>query len=372
MKIIFTIPKLTYSGAPKIMAWIANQMAKRGHDVKFITYFSDEQGRELDSRIDFHWLGLTQSKSRLVRNSLEMITVLRRLDKYVRKENPDVLLSFSNAVGYWYLPLAKGHCNVIMSERADPYCYTGMLKKVRDKFIRHAAKVVFQTDGARDFYKNGKYGIYEMGTVIPNPVILSDGAQKLKKDIPEYEGRDNHIVTVGRLSVHQKRQDILIKAFDIVHKTHPELKLVIYGDGGDKNRIQALVDEMKLSDCVNLAGRISGVEKEILKARAFALTSDYEGVPNSLIEALSVGVPSVATDCSPGGAALLVKNNENGFLVPRGDIEAVAEGLLKIIENKEISDRFSKKGPEICDEFSEEKVADMWENAFKEFCGGIK
>ena len=228
---------------------------------------------------------------------------------------------------------------------------------------------MFQTKGAQEFFKNEEC-IYKNSAVIPNPVILSQTAKALNAQRPKYEERDNRIVTVGRLSILQKRQDLLLKAFAIVHNTHPELELVIYGDGQDKNEIQSMIDEAGLGSCVTLAGRTDEVEKNIYNARAFVLTSDFEGIPNALIEAMSLGVPSVSTDCSPGGAALLIRDGENGYIVPRGDANAVADRLLEIIENRDIAEKFSANSPRIAQDFSEAAIANMWENYFREIAGG--
>ena len=223
--------------------------------------------------------------------------------------------------------------------------------------------VVFQTEGARAHFP-GK--IYDNSTVIPNPAVIKPAvAENLSKYLHTCEERDNRIVSVGRLSIVQKRQDVLLGAFRIVYEKYPQMQLVLYGDGEDREKIRALAEEMGLADCVVLAGNTNQVEENICTARAFVLTSDYEGIPNALIEALSVGVPAVSTDCSPGGAALLIRDGENGFLVPRGDAQAVADRLLKVVEEPQLADHFSAEGPKIIEEFSEDRIADLWEQYFK-------
>lgn len=370
MKLVFAIPRLTYSGAPKMMAWIASQMAAKGHEVHLTTFFSEEQARILHEGVRVHNLGLAQSKSRFIRNSLGMVKTIRRLHSYVKKVKPDIFVSFLDSVGYVYLPIGHkfGKCKIVSSERVDPYSYHGRKAQIRFRLMKYAHGTVFQTKGAQEFFKNEEC-IYKNSAVIPNPVVLSEATKALSAQRPKYEERDNRIVTVGRLSVAQKRQDLLLEAFAMVHKVHPELELVIYGDGQDKNKIQALIDEAGLGSCVTLAGRTDEVEKNIYNARAFVLTSDFEGIPNALIEAMSLGMPSISTDCSPGGAALLIRDGENGYIVPRGDAKAVADRLLAVVENREIAEAFSKNAPEIATEFSEEVIADMWENYFREISG---
>ncbi len=373
MKILFTIPRLTYSGAPKMLAWIANQMAQKGHDVHLVTFFSEEQARLLHERVTVHSLKIVQSNSRLVRNTTGMLKTIYRLHKTVREIKPDVVISFLDSVGYVYLVIGRlfTKSKLAISERVDPYVYHGALAYVRFALMKFAHGTAFQTQGAQEFFKKHKK-VYQNSTVIPNPVVTNQKIVSMQQNIPLAAERDKRVVTVGRLSLHQKRQDVLLEAFKMFHKNHPEYQLVIYGDGEDKAAIQTLIDQMELSKCVTLAGRTDCVEEDIFCAGAFVLTSDYEGIPNALIEAMSIGVPSVSTDCSPGGAALLIKDGENGFLVPRGDAAAIAEKLSLIVSNENIAEKFSKNSLSITNEFSETSIADKWEAFFEKVAGGRK
>ena len=363
MKVVFAFPVFNYSGAPKMMSWIANQMAKRGHEVKIVSYFSNECAAKLDPGVEFHFLGLRRSGNRFIRNTIGMAKAVYRLDKYMKEQNPDVFVSFLDSVGMVYLPIAKKRCLTIGSERADPYSYKKDTLKARISLMKKVDKMVFQTEGARDYFKDIPE-IYSKSVVIPNPVVLKDYVQNLRKNIPKFSDRENKIVTVGRLSLIQKRQDVLINAFELVHKKHPELQLVMYGDGQDKEKIKDIVDNKRLTDCITLAGKISDVEKTIFNARVFVLSSDLEGIPNALIEAMSVGIPCVSTDCSPGGARLLINDGENGYIVPKGDIDLLADRICDLLKNEDVSNRFSEKSILISERFSEEKIAEKWENAF--------
>lgn len=370
MKIIFGIPALDYSGAPKMMSWVANQMAKRGHEVKIVSYFSNESAVQLEPEIEFYPLGLKRSGSRLVRNTIGMAQAIYRLDKYIKSQKPDIFVTFLDSVGMSYLSIAKKRCLVLASERADPYAYKSDTLKARIALMGKADGIIFQTDGARDYFKENKK-IYGKSSVIPNPVVLKDYVKELSTNVPDNSSRDNRIVTVGRLSLIQKRQDVLIDAFEFVHKRHPELKLVMYGDGADEQKIQHIIDNKDLSDCIILAGKISDAEKAVFNARVFVLSSDYEGIPNALIEAMSVGVPCVSTDCSPGGARLLINDGENGYIVPRGDAVALANRICTLVENEDISDKFSRNSVAIVQIFAEENIANLWENAFLDLISNI-
>lgn len=346
MKIMFATTRLSYSGAPKMMAWIANQMAAKGHEVHLVTFYSEEQARLLHENVTMTSLQVTQSRNRFVRNTTGMLMTLCRLHKQVLKIKPDVFVSFLDSAGTTYVPIGRlfTKSKIVSSERADPYARRGVATTIRLFFMRFAHGTVFQTNGAKCYFAKRKK-IYNNSIVIPNPVVTSEKILAMQKNIPAYGERDKIIVTVGRLSLHQKRQDILLDAFKIFLEKNQGYTLVMYGDGPDRAKIQAMIDERGLTGKAVLAGRTDRVEDMIFYAAAFVLTSDYEGIPNALIEAMSVGVPSVSTDCSPGGAALLIRDGENGFLVPRGDAELIANKLSLIVNDAVVSEKLSKNGP---------------------------
>lgn len=358
MKICFIIPEIDYSGAPKMIAWLANKMAEKGHKVEIIAFFSGQIGRPLNDKVSFSYLGIHKSKNRFIRNTFGMIKTLKALNSKIKKSNPDIIVSFLDSVSYCYLAYNKlfGKRKIVVSERADPSQYKGITSKISFRLMKKADGFVFQTNGAKEFFNkmlNGK------GKIIPNPVTIKR-SQDFK--VCNFDKRDNRIVSVGRLNIYQKRQDIMLRAFKIVNETHPEIKLYLYGNGSDKDTLQDMINTLQLQNSVVLAGKIDCVEENIYNAKAFVLTSDFEGIPNALIEAMSVGVPSVSTDCSPGGAALLIENGVNGFLVNRGDVTEIANKLNILIENKEISDKFSANAPKIAEKFAEDRIATEWED----------
>ena len=364
MRIVFLTTVLDYSGAPKMMAWVANQMHRQGHSVKILAMYSDKCMQPLDDGVEFSCLGLPRSKSRIVRNTVGIMKAVNAVHKALKKDATDIVVTFLDTVGYMYIlknRFTKKY-KIVASERSDPYAHKGVVGKIRHKLMSFADVIVFQTEGAKNFFSKDKK-IQKKSVVIPNPIISKSAASKVAP--VAYSERDNRIVSVGRLDMRQKRYDVMIEAFKIVNNKHPELELHIYGDGPDKERIQSIIDSYDLGKCVFLRGRTDDVESEIQKARAFVITSDFEGIPNALIEAMLAGVPSVATDCSPGGATLLIYNNENGIVVPRGDSMAVAKALITVVENEEVSNRFSSQAPLIVERFSESEISQQWKECFE-------
>ena len=363
MKIIFGTPRLSYYGATKMLVWVATKMYEDGQDVKIVSYFSNEKYHTMDLNVPHVYLGAKQSRFRFIRNTFGMFLTINKLHKFLKKEKPDVFVTFLDSVGYVYLRKARKYnkFKLVCSERVDPFTYKGRKAKTRFKLQNYAHYTVFQTEGARSFFK-GIGDIYENSSVIPNPVILTQKSQELQKNVVCFEEREKRIVNVGRLSLKQKRQDVLIDAFEIFLKNHPDYVLEIYGDGEDREKIQTIINKKGLQESIKLMGKTDKVYEVIFKAKAFVLSSDFEGIPNALIEAMSIGVPSISTDCSPGGARLLINDGENGFLVERESPLALAEKLSSLVDEKEISNKFSIEGIKICDIFSEENIAKKWKD----------
>lgn len=155
----------------------------------------------------------------------------------------------------------------------------------------------------------------------------------------------------------QKRQDLLIEAFKKLSNEYPEYILEFYGSGEDERAIQELIGQRKN---IKLCGMTRNVAEAIQNAAMFVLTSDYEGIPNALLEAMSIGVPCISTDCSPGGAAMLIENGINGLLVNQGDVVGLYNAMKYYAKNPHIAETMGAKGTEVCDRFSEEIISELW------------
>jgi len=181
----------------------------------------------------------------------------------------------------------------------------------------------------------------------------------------------NEISFVGRFEIKQKRQDIMLKAFHLVQKEIKDIKLVFYGDGEDVNVIKTMVNNLKLNDKIVFRGKVDNVESHIYNSKLFVLTSDYEGIPNSLIEAMSLGLPCISTDCDPGGARLLIKDNINGLLVPKGDEKKIAEAILFLLRNPVSAYKIGQEARKILEEYSEDKIIYLWKTYIEKIIWNI-
>ena len=364
MKIVFISPKIAYSGAPKMMTWIANQMANRGHDVEIIVAYKSKIEQNINEKVIVKELNINQSKKWLFRNTIGALNIVKQYKKEIKSYKPDIIVSFLDSISYLFIFLNKllWHYRIIVSERVDPYNRNGWKSNIRFKISKMADYSVFQTENARDYFKND---YKEKSTVIGNPVVITNEMTNVLKMRKEKKfTRKNTIVSVGRLNITQKRQDVLIKAFNEFLKKHNNYDLYIYGDGSDREKIVELINKMSLNEKVHLMGRQEKILEKIYDSACFVLTSDFEGIPNALIEAMSIGLPCISTDCSPGGARMLIKDGENGFIVDRNDYIGISRKLEYIIDNPEKIKTIEKEAMKISNLLSEKSIADKWEQTF--------
>ena len=155
--------------------------------------------------------------------------------------------------------------------------------------------------------------------------------------------KSNHILlgSVGRLSF-QKDPITMINAFDIVAKRFPNAHLVLVGEGELRSIIVDRIDQLHLNDRVHLTGNKNNPWKIYHSLDLFIMSSIYEGLGRSITEALSCGVPVVCT--SVEGVPEIVRDNKTGILVPPKDVIALADGVIKSLNNMEASKKMARKG----------------------------
>ncbi|MBE7011638.1 MAG: glycosyltransferase family 4 protein [Ruminococcaceae bacterium] len=360
MKILFFITNISYGGAEKMMTAVANKMAEE-HDITFLAFKGNDIMQPLSDKIKYIYDPLSNKKNKLISIPLRILS----LRKYIKQEKFDLAVAFLHPTHYMLTIAAKGtDTKVLLSERGDP-----SKKKIKyhsnpvmNFFMKVALRgiflilqtadgYVFQTTQARDCYSKRSQ---KKSCVIPNPIP--------DKNIPDrYEGeRKKTIVNVARMELVQKRQDVLIKVFELLDEKYDEYELLLYGGGPDEEKIREIAEKSPKKDKIRFMGVSKTVLEDIRDDGVFVLSSDYEGIPNALLEAMAVGLPCVSTDCSPGGARLLINDGENGLIVKRGDSESLAAAIEKLIEDKNFADRLGKNATEVQETYKKEKILNMW------------
>ena len=352
--IVFVINTVqTMSGASKVMLSVAKAALTMFSKVTVIGILNTKDEDVGDKAIEFIPLEATNGIKGLWR-----IRCILKLRKIFKRKKPDIICSFvADACTMARLASFCLNVKVVSCERGDPYT-TGKLWQFLMRFTyKHSDYAVFQLPSARDFF-NEKVKAHSV--VIPNPFI----PKAIAIDREHLETRT--IVSAGRLFDKQKDFTSLIRAFAIVHKKYPDYRLIIYGEGSSRLYFEELISSLELNGFVSLPGFVKNVSEEIKDKSIFVLSSVFEGIPNTLLEAMSMGLPCIATNCSPGGAEFLTQNGEYGVLLDIGDVEGMAQSMIRFIENPTEAYELGMKAKESMCRFETELILSRWLQFFNQ------
>ena len=350
--ILFITNSLGFGGAEKMLTFVANSLSERGHGVDIVNLngvpgYVNEHKRAVSEGITITEMSGMSRKDQIL-----------KIRKIAKEISADVIIGFTeipNAMAR----IAGFSLGIpsIMSERGDPI-RTGVGVGIKNslvlKLINTSRGGVFQTDGARKFYGRG---LQKRGVVIPNPIFITGEVPSVP-----YEKREKSVVSVGRLDNFQKRYDVMLDAFKLFSDRHPDYVLKLYGRGSDEDLIKQWVDERDLADKVRFMGLTTQPMQDIAHDGMFLITSDFEGISNSLLEAMAIGLPCVSTDHTPGGARLLITDYENGLLAPIEDASALASAMCEFAENPELAKKCGENARDVVNRFAPERIIDMWES----------
>ena len=349
-KYMFFIGTLRNGGAERVVSILSGRMAEQGMEVEILTYYDRPVFYEIHPKVKVTAVETASGKKNKVSNFLW-------LRKYL-KENAKIVISFLAPFNIMAIAAVIGTgIPVIAADRNDPTKIPSntMIRKLRDVMYRFADGVVVQTEKNKAYF--GK-AVQKKSKVIYNPVNLGEyAAAALDCD------KEKTVVSVGRL-MPQKNQKMLIEAFASVLKKYPEYQLIIYGDGQGREELEKLISERKLESRVLLPGSTTQLHEKIKSAELFVLSSDYEGMPNALIEAMCLGLPVISTKVS--GATDLIKDHENGLLTEVGNQSELEAAMLELLENKELSAKLSKKAVELNEMLELSQIMEQWIAFIKE------
>jgi glycosyltransferase involved in cell wall biosynthesis len=350
MKIIFTLASLGSGGAERVVSLLANKMAEQGHQVEIICLKFNDVYYKLHPEVKVT-LAMQQTKNRL--------TEVFWLRKYIKQVNPDMVIAFTEGVYCFTIAALLGtKIPVIASERLDPSAMTWKRNLLKRFLLPHADWLVVQTKTIKDYFPKS---IQKKTSIIFNPV--NEKVSLTPSPSPKDEGNDaeegklNRIISVARLYP-QKNQEMMIRAFAKIAEKYPDWKLVIYGEGPLRVELEALVSSFKLQERVLLPGRTEKVIEELRKSKIFCLSSDYEGMSNSMIEAICVGLPIVTTKVS--GTDELVNDGINGYVVEIGDVDGMASALKKLMSDEHLMQQMGENSLKMKSQFQIDTILEKW------------
>ena len=349
MKILIVISNMFGGGAQRVVSRLANALSV-DNDVLIMTS-PTERAYPLSGNVrifnmvepevlDLSRFGLARLNMMSIRRSLALSWQLKELKKH---EKPDVTISFLDYPNMMNA-FAGGGGLKIMSERNNPQ-RKGWIYYLKELFsFSIGNKIVFQTEAVKNMFP---FWIRRKAFIIPNPVQVECLASCCSKKI----------VTVGRLH-QQKNHVLLIKAFAQFSVTHPSHTLHIYGKDYGECRLDSLIKGMSLEGKVFLEGFRDDVHEAIADAEQFVFSSDYEGTPNALLEAMMMGLPCISTDFE--GVREMLGDSEACRLVPVGDELELVKAMNAFADDEVLRRGYSERGMRLAEEYSLDKVIPRW------------
>lgn len=361
MRILFITNSIGFGGAEKMITYVANGMAKRGHSVAIVNYKSVggnyiNQHQQYISK-DIAIYEFDSSKTGKI-NKLQKILFTKCVVGEFKADVTVCFTMFPSFVGKLVHVLTG--VPSIMAERGNPYVINkrNLFSLLELFVVNQSSGGVFQLKGAAEFFSKK---LQKRSTIIPNPIFIKDEIVTVP-----FEEREKSIVSVGRLDNYQKRYDVMIKAFSLFSKSHPEWVLKLYGLGSDEELIKRWCEEKNVAGKVQFMGLTKQPMVDISKAGMFLITSDFEGISNSLLEAMAVGLPCVSTDSAPGGARMLIQNTSNGLLAEVGNHKKIAEAIAKFADDPNLAKKCGENAKQVVYRFNAEKTLDKWESYITE------
>lgn len=343
-KITIFIATLRTGGAERVVSLLSRELVEKGYEVEILLLFPDAPFYQVDPRIKITHVENENQKLNIVQKLLRM--------RHVFTMESEVVLSF--LAPYNILALIANMINktpIIVADRNDPRYIPRQipLRYLRNFLYRFADAVVVQTSYNKAYFSKT---VQKKSTIIFNPVDLGE-----MRGAALRTPKEKHIVSVGRL-MPQKNQKMLLRAFAQVHERHPEYSLTIYGDGPEKEALTALIKELDLEGAVHLPGSVKNVYECIASAELFVMTSDYEGMPNALVEAMCLGLPCISTAVS--GTSDLIEEGVSGEVVPCSNQEKLTYAMLELLEDDERRGCYAKNAVKIADKLQLSQITQKW------------
>jgi glycosyltransferase involved in cell wall biosynthesis len=357
-KIALVISSMRSGGAERVMANLVNYWAGQGHDVTLVLFTppSEASFYKLDERVKVVALNcLSYHKNPLIylKNMIRCLVRIRRAMKALR---PDAVVSFLESVNMAVLVATLGlRVPVIVCEHTDPHFHKiyYLYNKCRNLIYLLANKIIVLTQNSKLFFSTR---MQNKIIVLPNPVAQP---QKVKTGQSLVVKK---LMSVGRLAP-SKNYAMLIRTFA---KLDADLTLEIYGEGPEQENLQNLIQELKLDDRVFLRGNYIPIEDKLVEADLFVFPTQYEGFPNSICEAMSVGLPVIASNVV--GNTELVLDQKTGLLFEFNNIDDACEKINILIQNKKLREEVVTCAKEFIKRFDEETIYSKWDQLLINLC----
>lgn len=337
---------LVGGGAERMVARLSTYLKKNGHEVIVVLSYRNDN----EYTIDCNQIETIAEDAEKYKNcgKLKRLMVLRKL---FYKYNPDIIIPFLNHIGKYVLIstfASKYRKRVVVTIRNNPLQENFFEIK---KMIKQAKLCVAQNIGQKDLFDKH---LQDKIIVIPNFVD-----ENLFLEEKHYSKKVHFIIATGRLTV-QKNYFLLLEAFKECHFS--DVKLYIYGIGELSDSIVSWIKEHHLEEKIILKGFSNQIKEAMLSSDLYVMSSNFEGMPNSLLEASALGLPVISTDC-PYGPSDIIKDHKTGILVPCDNVQALKDALLYFYENPLKCLEYGRQGKKYAmEKYSYQRIITLWED----------
>ena len=348
MKILFLAVHLKSGGAERTISYLSNYFVSKEHKVVVLS-IENEVFYDFDKRVKILTLGIPSKSESVVGRFTNMVKRAVLVNRAIRKETPDVVFCMLPEVAR-YLPLRYKTYSLISSERINPEAVDKKRIRFKEKVFLNSDGVIFQTKRAMNFYSKN---IREKATVIHNAV-----GNSLVYDLEKPIVREDKISAIGRLTK-QKNYPLLLRAFADFSRVYPNYRLEIFGDGKDREVLEKLAVTLNVDKNVSFMGNCKDAIVRAADSKMYVLSSDYEGMPNALMEAMAVGLPCISTDC-PNGPAELIEHRKNGILVPVNSQNELRDAMIEFASNEGFANQCGENANKILLTHSIDSISEQY------------
>ncbi len=371
MRLSLIIPTLADGGAERVLAVLANEWAEHGHTITLVTV-----GSRIDDRQPLH-PAINRVALDMMRGSATAAQAIgnnwvrvKRLRAEIRRSRPDAVISFLSSTNVLTLAATRAMGTpVIVAERIDPRAepISRFWAATRRLLYPRADAVVVQTSDAGEWA--AQFLPAKKVHVIPNPVakprVDADPVARSTHRPAWLKGPNRRVFAAGRLAP-QKGFDILLRAFARCRDEHQDWSLVIFGEGDERGRLEALAAELGVETAVTLPGHVPDAARVFPYGDLFVLSSRYEGFPNALLDAMTCGLPVIATDC-PSGPRQIIRHGVDGLLVEPNSVDDLHAAMHQLMSLPDLRHRLASRAVDVRERFSVPRVMRQW-NALLDRC----
>lgn len=321
--VAFAIGSLFGGGAERVVSVWASALAEKGYKVSVLVYSRMENEYSISDKVNVYPIADSQVDC----DRMNIVQRVWHFRKKLKCLKPDVIISFLQIIQIYMRVANIGlKSKRIETIRLNPW-KAEILKTKFSKLWLNCFEtcnaLILQTEDQKDFFSKK---VKEKAVVIPNPI----NPIYVENKKTTYSSNSHRIVAAGRLSK-QKNYKMMIDAVKEISKNFSDVTLDIYGVGELEQSLNDYIKELGIENVVTLQGRSSELYNVYKEADLYIMTSDYEGMPNALAEAMAIGLPCISTDCKTGPRDL-IEDGKNGFLVPCNDVRALVEKIKFIFD----------------------------------------